>query len=224
MTKSRGILPPKEFWTDAEKDIVRKLYPSTKNSEIVKVLGRHTEKSIWGIAKKLGVKKSEEYMRSMGGYLDGHRGAQKRFAPGHVPWTKGKKLPGRTSSTSFVKGQRPANWMPLGAHKLNTDGYLVRKVREGNNGGLNWEVVHRLVWKQAKGAIPARHMIVFKAGQKTTVLEEITIDKLECISREENARRNNQWAKDPEMMKLHVLKGHITRQVNRIQKASDQHV
>lgn len=224
MTKSRGILPPKEFWTDAEKDIVRNLYPNTKNSEIVKVLERHTEKSIYGMAKKLGVKKSAEYLRLMGGYLDGHRGFQKRFAPGHVPWIKGKKLPGRTSSTSFVKGQRPANWMPLGAHKLNTDGYLVRKIREGNNGGLNWEAVHRLVWKQANGDIPARHMIVFKAGMKTTVLEEITADKLECISREENARRNNHWAKDPEMMKLHVLKGHITRQVNRIQKASDQHV
>jgi hypothetical protein len=63
----------------------------------------------------------------------------------------------------------------------------VRKIREGNNGGLNWESVARLVWKEANGAIPARHMIVFKDGKKITVLEEITIDKLECISREENA-------------------------------------
>lgn len=220
MTKSRGILPPKEFWTDAEKAIVRELYPNTKNSEILKVLGRHTEKSIWRIAKKLGVKKSPEYLRTMGGRLDGHRGHQKRFEPGHVPWTAGKKFPGRTSSTSFTKGQRPPNWMPLGAHKLNSDGYLVRKVREGNNGGLNWEAVHRLVWKEANGPIPPRHMIVFKAGMKTTVLEQITVDKLECISREENARRNNHWLKNPELMKLYVLKGHINRQVNRIKKES----
>lgn len=222
MTKSRGILPPKVFWTEAEREIVRKLYPDTKNSEIVRVLGRHTEKSLYGIAKKLGVKKSPEYLRLMGGYLDGKRGAQKRFEPGHVPWIKGKKLPGRTSSTSFVKGQRPTNWMPIGAHKINSDGVLVRKIREGNNGGLNWESVARLVWKKANGAIPARHVIVFKDGRKITVLEEITIDKLECISREENARRNNQWSKDPEMMKLYVLKGHITRQVNRIKES--QHV
>lgn len=218
MTKSCGILPPKVFWTDDEKEIVRELYPNTKNSEIVKILGRHTEKSIWGIAKKLGVKKSTEYLRSMGGYLDGKSDNGKRFQPGHTPWTAGKKFPGRTSSTTFVKGQRPPNWMPLGAHKLNTDGYLVRKIREGNNGGLNWEGVHRLVWKEANGAIPVRHMIAFKDGAKTNVLEEITIDKLECISREENARRNNQWAKDPELMKLYQLKGQITREVNRIQK------
>jgi hypothetical protein len=220
MTKSRGILPPKVFWTDAEKEIVRQLYPNTKNSEIIKILGRHTEKSVWGIAKKLGVKKSPEYLLVMGGYLDGHRGSQKRFEPGHVPWIKGKKLPGRTSSTSFVKGQRPPNWMPLGAHKINADGHLVRKIREGNNGGLNWEAVNRLVWKEVNGPIPARHIIVFKEGRRTTVLEEITIDKLECISREEHARRNNQWLQNPEMMKLYQLKGQINRQVNRIKEAS----
>jgi hypothetical protein len=214
-------LPPKVFWTDAEKDIVRQLYPDTKNSEIIRILGRHTEKSVWGIAKKLGVKKSAEYLRVMGGQFNGHRGFQKRFEPGHVPWIKGKKLPGRTSSTSFVKGQRPPNWMPLGAHKINTDGYLVQKIREGNNGGLNWEGVHRLVWKEANGPIPARHMIVFKDGMKTMVAKEVTPDKLECISREENARRNNQWEKDPEIMRLYQLKGQITRQVNRIKESQN---
>jgi hypothetical protein len=221
MTKSRGLLPPKVFWTDEEKAIVRRLYANTQNSEIIRILGRHTEKSVWGIAKKLGVKKSPEYLRAMGGQLDGKRGSQVRFQPGHVPWIKGLKLPGKTSSTSFVKGQRAYNWMPLGAHKLNSDGYLVRKIQEGNNGGLNWEGVHRLVWKEAHGPIPPRHMIVFKAGLKTTVLEEITPDKLECIDRAENARRNNQWAQDPEMMTLYVLKGHIKRQLNRINKEAE---
>lgn len=223
MTKSRGINPPKVFWTEAEKDIVRKLYPDTKNAEIVKILGRRTEKSILGIAKRLGLKKSDQYMRTMGGYLDGKRYAEKRFQPGNVPWIKGKKLPGRISSTSFAQGQRPHNWMPLGAHKLSSDGYLVRKIREGNNGALNWEAVHRLVWKAANGPIPPRHVIAFKPGMKTAVLEEITLDKIECISLEENARRNNIWETDPEMMKLYSLKGQITRQVNRIKKES-QHV
>ena len=218
MTKSRGILPPKVFWTEAEKQIVRELYANTQNSEIVKILGRHTAKSVWGMANKLGLKKSPEYLRVLGGWLDGKRGAQKRFEPGHVPWTAGKKFPGRTTSTSFVKGQRPPNWMPLGAHKINSDGYLVRKIREGNNGGLNWEGVHRLVWKQAHGPIPAKHVITFKPGMKTTALEEITVDKLECISLRENAQRNNKWKTDPEMMKLYNLKGQITRQVNRIKE------
>ncbi|CAM8627535.1 HNH nuclease [Comamonadaceae bacterium] len=221
MTKSRGIRPPKVFWTEEEKAIVRRLYANTQNTEIVKILGRHTAKSVWGIAKKLGVKKSPEYLKLMGGQLDGHRGAQKRFEPGHVPWIKGKKLPGRTSSTSFVKGQRPPNWMPLGSHRINPDGVLERKVREGNNGALNWEGVHRLVWKEAHGPIPPRHLIAFKDGKKTTVLEEITPEVLECIDRAENARRNSMWKTDPELMKLYQLKGQINRQVKKIKEATN---
>jgi hypothetical protein len=218
MTKSRGILPPKIFWTEAEKALVVQLYPNTKNSEIIRILGRHTEKSVWGIANKLGVKKSPEYLKALGGQLDGKRDNGMRFRPGEKPWCTGLKFPGKTSSTSFMKGQRPPNWMPLGSHKLNTDGYLTRKIREGNNGGLNWEGVHRLVWKEANGSIPARHVITFKAGMKTTILEEITADKLECISMKENALRNNYWKTDPELMKLYQLKGAITRQVNRIKE------
>ena len=55
-------------------------------------------------------------------------------------------------------------------------------------------------------------------GQFTNVLEEITANKLECISRAENARRNSMWRLDPEVAKLYQLKGAITRQVNRIKK------
>jgi hypothetical protein len=216
MTKSRGILPPKVFWTEEEKALVIQLYPNTQNAEIIRIIGRHSEKSLYGIAKKMGIKKSFEYLKAMGGYLDGKRDNGMRFRPGEKPWSAGLKFPGKTSSTSFVKGQRPPNWMPLGAHKLNTDGYLVRKIREGNNGGLNWEGVHRLVWKEANGPIPARHVITFKAGMKTTVLEEITADRLECISMKENALRNSYWNTDPELMKLYQLKGAITRHVNRM--------
>lgn len=221
MTKSRGILPTKVFWTEAEKDIVRQLYPNTSNAEIIRILGRHTEKSVWGIAKKLGVKKSAGYLKLLGGQLDGKRDNGKRFKPGEKPWSAGKKFPGRTSCTSFVPGQKPSNWMPLGAHRINSSGVLDRKIKEGPNGALNWEAVHRLVWKETNGPIPPRHMIVFKDNMRTTVLEEITIDRLECIDREENARRNNQWAKNPEMMQLHILKGQIKRQVNRIAKEAE---
>lgn len=223
MTKSRGILPPKVFWTEAEKAIVRELYPSTKNADIVKLLGRHTEKSVWGIAKKLGVKKSPEYLRVMGGYLDGKRGAQQRFKPGNVPWIAGKKLPGRTSNTSFVKGQRPANWMPLGTRRVNSLGVLERKIKEGPNGALNWEAEHRLVWKEANGPIPRNHCVVFKEGRFSTQLELITLDAIQLLSRKELMQENTIWRRSPEVAALYVLKGQITRQVNRIKKESEHH-
>lgn len=218
MTKSRGILPPKVFWTDAEKEVVRQLYPNTKNSEIIRILGRHTEKSVWSIAKVLGVKKSPEYLRVMGGQLDGVRGTASRFKPGNKPWTTGKKGLSLSPATQFKKGDKPINWMPLGAHRVNSEGVLERKVKEGNNGGLNWEAVHRLVWKEANGPIPKGHCVCFKPGRFSCVLELITLDAVELLTRKEVMRKNSIWAKDPEMAKLYQLKGQITRQVNRIQK------
>ena len=220
MTKSRGILPPKVFWTDAEKAIVIQLYANTQNAEIIRILGRHTEKSVWGIAKKLGVKKSPEYLRLLGGQLDGVRGTASRFKPGNKPWITGLKLPGKTSSTSFVKGQRPVNWLPFGTHRVNPEGVLTRKIKEGNNGALNWEAVHRLVWKEAHGPVPRGHCVAFKAGRFTNQLELITLDAIQLLTRKEVMQQNSIWVVNPELAGLYALKGAITRQVNRIQKES----
>lgn len=221
MTKSRGILPPKVFWTEAEKAIVRELYPNTKNSEIVQVLGRHTEKSLYAIAKKLGIKKSTEYLRLMGGQLDGVRGTKNRFQPGHVPWSVGKKLPGRISATSFVKGQIPPNWMPLGSRRVNSEGVLERKIREGRNGALNWEGEHRLIWKEANGPVPRNHCVVFKPGRFSSRLEMVTLDAIQLLSRKELMAQNSIWHRSPELAALYQLKGQITCQVNRIKKEAE---
>jgi hypothetical protein len=47
-----------------------------------------------------------------------------------------------------------------------------------------------MVWIEAHGPIPRGHVVVFKPGRNSTVLEDITADGLECISRQELAARN----------------------------------
>jgi hypothetical protein len=70
---------------------------------------------------------------------------------------------------------------------------------------------------------PAGHIVCFQAGaRKTTVLEEVTADRLECITRAENARRNHPRNRSPELAKLVQLKGAITRQVNRIAREAQE--
>ena len=59
-------------------------------------------------------------------------------------------------------------------------------------------------------------MVRFRSGMFTAVLEEITLDRLELVSRAEHARRNHPVSRDPEYARLVQLKGAITRQVNRI--------
>ena len=78
------------------------------------------------------------------------------------------------------------------------------------------------MWEAAHGPIPDGFIVVFKPGLKTAVCEEITLDRLECITRAENARRNHPAQRDPELAKLVQLKGAITRQVNRIKKQQEQ--
>ena len=66
--------------------------------------------------------------------------------------------------------------------------------------------------------VPPGHIVVFKPGMKTLVEAEITLDKVDCISRAENARRNDASNKSPELKALYQLKGAITRQLKRIVK------
>lgn len=113
--------------------------------------------------------------------------------------------------------------MPVGSYRINTHKStprLERKTSEtpGPN-HLRWEPVARLVWEEQHGPVPAGHIVVFDPPHAaTTVLEHITVDKLACISRAENALRNSSWRRDPQVAKLIQLKGAINRQVNRINR------
>ena len=85
-------------------------------------------------------------------------------------------------------------------------------------------IVVDLVWMAAHGPVPAGHLVVFRPGCRTTVLADITLDKVECISMAEHARRNHPRSRSPELAKLVQLKGAITRQVNLIaQQHNQQH-
>ena len=58
-------------------------------------------------------------------------------------------------------------------------------------GGLvpAWRPYKNLVWEAKHGAVPAGMIVVFKLGLNTTVREQITLDRLELISRAEQVRR-----------------------------------
>jgi hypothetical protein len=90
--------------------------------------------------------------------------------------------------------------------------YLEKKVAEPSV----WVRVHRLVWEQANGQVPDDHIIVFRPGQHTTKEEEITLDRLECITRVELATRNHPMNHHPELAPIYQLKSAISRQINRI--------
>jgi hypothetical protein len=147
-----------------------------------------------------------------------------RFKPGHQPWNKGENFDagGRSKETQFKPGQKPHTWKPIGTLRIS-GGQLERKTSERKGANhMRWTPVARLVWEAANGPAPAGHLVVFKPGTKTTVLEEITLDRLECISRGENGRRNVAWNSQPETAPLVHLRGQIQRQVNRICREDEE--
>lgn len=233
MTKSLGINRPRHVWTALDEQILRVGYPDLPTKQIAHDL-RISEKMVFRKAKSLGLKKSEAYLASdMSGRIQ--RGRQDprlvatQFKKGIEPWNKGTnyKAGGRSAETRFKKGRRPEearNYLPIGSLRVTRDGYLERKMTDDQSLAptRRWIAVHRLVWEAANGPIPKGDMVVFKPGMKTIVEAEVTVDRLECISRAENARRNVPTVKNPEVAKLIQLKGAITRQVNRINREAKE--
>lgn len=223
---------PHKPWHPQELALLREIYPYLHTADVAALM-QCTVSRVNNAAHSAGLRKSAEYLDSDTS-MRIQRGKQNaamiatRFKPGHRSWNTGMRgwaAPG-TEATRFkpgiLQGNAAKRWVPIGTLRLNGDGYLDRKITDLHRGPRDWEAVHRLVWVAAHGPVPEGHVITFLPDKKTTVLEQITPDVLECISRGELARRNHPRNKSPELARLVQLKGAITRQVNRITREAEQ--
>ena len=221
-------MKPRRYWTDAELEQLRVLYPDFTGQVVAHRLGRDV-RAVYQKARALGLAKSEAFLASdLSGRIQRGRTDPRLVAtqikPGAMPWNKGTHYVagGRSAETRFKPGTRPHTWRPIGSFRISKDGYLQRKETDTGYPPRDWVSVHRAVWEAAHGPIPPKHLVVFRPGMRTNRLEEITVDRLECISMAENAQRNHPRSRNPELARLVQLKGAITRQVNRIAKESQQ--
>lgn len=221
---------PRHKWTEQETATLRAMYPSTRTADIAALLGIDLE-LVYRRANMLRVRKNPEFFaRDKCGriFKGGKLGQATQFAPGQKPWNAGRKgwqAGGRGVDTQFCAGALPPTTLPIGSLRVitskNGNQHLERKVREVPGAAhKRWTPVARLVWEAAHGPVPNGSIVVFEPGQRTVVLDEITLDRLELITRAQNAARNHPNRRSPELGKLIQLKGAITRQVNRIQKES----
>lgn len=113
-----------------------------------------------------------------------------RFEPGHESHNKGKHWEDyltddgmeKARKNHFLKGGLPVNTRPIGAERVNRDGYVEvhvsQKCREKRND--QWQMKHRLIWERANGRpVPEGHNIVFADGDK----RNFDPDNLVCVSR-----------------------------------------
>lgn len=206
-------------WTAIDEEMLRQFYPHWPTALLAQAFGR-TEHAVGQRAVLLGVRKSAEFMAA---------NPCGRFQPGGAPANKGLRrpgwAPGRMAEHQFRPG-RPAhlahNYRPIGSYRVDCSGILQRKVTDDPSimPAQRWRSVHRLVWEAAHGPVPAGHVVVFVDGRRSTVPEEITLDRVELISRAELQRRNSIHTRLPEdVVQVIRLKAALKRKITNRSKA-----
>lgn len=210
------------FWTPKEDAVLAYLYPDNRTADILPFLPGKTKSSLYYRAEKLGLKKSPGLAARLTAEAmanPNHGGRKAHFKKGEPTWNKGKSyMPGgRCSDGWFQKGRRPHTWNPIGHERITRDGILERKISDTGVTRVDYQPVHRLVWLESGNAIPHGHIVVFKDGNRSN----ICIENLECISRQENMRRNSYHQYGAEVAKVVQLRGAITRQINKLEKSRE---
>jgi hypothetical protein len=218
----RGTRRP---WLRADDRALRTLYPHLRSDDVAPILGR-TISAVYARARLLGLAKSAAYNASplSGRNVKGHapHGTRTRFRKGHVPWNTGTHFHagGRSVETQFKRGHRSARaaqlYQPIGALRINADGYVDLKVREAP-GAKAWRGLHIELWEDARGPVPPGHCLAFRDRDKLNVC----VENLELITRAENLRRNSFHRYPQPIPQLIQLRGALTRQINRRLKGDD---
>lgn len=219
MTKSRHINQPRIKWTPEQDRALRERYPHERTEDIARDINIPIAK-VYAKASWLGLKKSQEFMASpSSGRTNGRQGIGSRFVKGQRAWNEGQhyQAGGRCAETQFRNGHKLNNEAPLGALRVNRANYLERKtLMTINPPARRWVGVHRLVWIEANGPVPDGHVVVFKPGCHSAALEEISLDKVELVTRAELMQRNSYHTNYPkEIAQLIQLRGAVNRKINR---------
>ena len=220
-------------WTAEDDARLTALYVDHSARECAEMLGC-SHGAVTARVDVLGLKKTPGWIaeRTRQRWAEGrHANSRKgHFQKGHETWNKG--VPASTGlhpncrRTQFKKGNMAgaaqAKYVPIGSLRV-TQNQLQQKVTDDPSiyPARRWVPVARLVWEAEHGPIPPAHVVRFKSGMHTLERDLITTDRLECVSRVENMRRNSYWHNLPrDVAELVQLRGQLSRAINRKQKGA----
>ncbi len=190
----------RKLWTAEETEIMIQNYPDKPTVDMIKLLPGRTVSGITGQASKLGLHKSEAFMKSpMSGRISKENdiGFETRFPANKPGWNKGLKQKDymspekieSTKKTRFKTGHDPHNTQPIGYERLSKDGYIeikVRHLKNGDSNNKNFEFKHRIIYEKNCGPIPEGMIVEFLDGDN----RNFEPDNLILRTRKENLLQN----------------------------------
>lgn len=208
-----------DVFTPEDDATIRELFPTVRANDIAKQLG-FSIGAIYRRASKLGIEKDPEALKQYSYesiMREDHPGRKHLILKGNIPKNKGKKQVeymtqeaiDRTKATRFKKGTVPPNYRPLGSERIDRDGYILIKVREGLRG---WDLKHRIIWIEKNGPIPEGHNIQFKDGNPLNC----KLDNLYMISKSDQMSQNT-IQRYPDEVKTAI------RRVSKLTKIINEH-
>lgn len=217
---------PRRRWLPWELEFLRRCYADYWTVAIAKVLGC-SQQRVLAKANEMGLKKSPAVLSQVAAFRTedpAHGGRATRFKPGQVPANKGLRRPGwasgRMRETQFKPGRKPHTWVPVGSYRV-VEGVLERKFSDDPGPpNVRWAPVHKLLWQEAHGPIPAGCVVTFRPGCHTTHLARITLAVIECIPRAELMARNTIHNLPEKLKSVITLRAQLTRQINKRVKES----
>lgn len=191
--------------------ILEILYPYIPAQVLGDYLGL-TVSQVYNRTYKRGIKKDPKVKQQMAKRLFLKAGNQTRFKKGSKSWNEGKKCPNllltNAAKTMFKPGNKPHNTKEDNAMSIRTD-TSGRKYYYSKLADSKWVLTHRLIWEQAHGPIPAKHIVRFIDGNTMN----LQLSNLECIPMGENATRNTIHRFPDDLKKVIRLKAKLNKHI-----------
>jgi hypothetical protein len=89
-------------------------------------------------------------------------------------------------------------------------GIIERKLTDTGYPPRDWVPVHRMIWEQHHGPVPAGHIVIFRNRDR----RDFRIENLDCISKAENMRRNTIHNMPPALRQVCQLRGVLNRRIH----------
>jgi hypothetical protein len=191
--------------------ILEILYPYIPAKALADYLGL-TVFQVYNRTYKKGIKKDPKIKKAINRALILNAGKYTRFEKGSKAWNKDKKCPNllltNAAKTMFKKGNKPNNTREPNATSIRTDSHG-RKYQYSKIEDSKWILTHRLMWEQANGPIPPKHIVRFIDGNTMN----LDLSNLECIPMAENANRNTIHRFPDDLKKVIRLKAKLNKHI-----------